>query len=124
MNLSSNVNAFLSIQIQFKILHWQTKGYARHIAFGEIYDQLDELVDEYIEVAMGKWGRFVVDEKLNTIVYKNLSEINMIDFLQEFKGKLYMITNELNQEKDTDLLNLKDEILAKINKLAYLLTLE
>jgi hypothetical protein len=73
---------------------------------------------------MGKWGRFVVDENLNTIVYKNLSEINMIDFLQEFKGKLYMITNELNQEKDTDLLNLKDEILAKINKLAYLLTLE
>jgi hypothetical protein len=94
------------------------------MAFGEIYDQLDELVDEYVEVAMGKWGRFVVDENLNTIVYKNLSEINMIDFLQEFKGKLYMITNELNQEKDTDLLNLKDEILAKINKLAYLLTLE
>lgn len=124
MNLSTNVNAFLSIQIQFKILHWQTKGYARHMAFGEIYDQLDELVDEYVEVAMGKWGRFVVDENLNTIVYKNLSEINMIDFLQEFKGKLYMITNELNQEKDTDLLNLKDEILAKINKLAYLLTLE
>jgi DNA-binding ferritin-like protein len=124
MNLSSNVNAFLSIQIQFKILHWQTKGYARHIAFGEIYDQLDELVDEYIEVAMGKWGRFVVDGKLNTIVYKNLSEINMVEFLQEFKGKLYMLTSELDQEKDTDLLNLKDEILAKINKLAYLLTLE
>ena len=124
MNLSSNVNAFLSIQIQFKILHWQTKGYARHMAFGEIYEQLDELIDEYIEVAMGKWGRFVVDEKLNTIVYKNLSEINMIDFLQEFKGKLYMLTTELNQEKDTDLLNLKDELLAKINKLAYLLTLE
>ncbi len=82
------------------------------------------MVDEYIEVAMGKWGRFVVDEKLNTIVYKNLSEINMVDFLQEFKGKLYMLTTELNQEKDTDLLNLKDEILAKINKLAYLLTLE
>jgi hypothetical protein len=35
-----------------------------------------------------------------------------------------MLTTELNQEKDTDLLNLKDEILAKINKLAYLLTLE
>jgi recombinational DNA repair protein RecR len=73
---------------------------------------------------MGKWGRFVIDEKLNTIVYKNLSEINMVEFLQEFKGKLYMLTSELDQEKDTDLLNLKDEILAKINRLAYLLTLE
>ena len=124
MNLSSNVNAFLSIQIQFKILHWQTKGYARHKAFGKMYDDLGELIDEYVETAMGKWGRFVIDEKLNTIVYKNLSEINMVEFLQEFKGKLYMLTSELDQEKDTDLLNLKDEILAKINRLAYLLTLE
>jgi hypothetical protein len=110
--------------VQFKILHWQTKGYARHIAFGDIYDSLDELVDEYVEVAMGKWGRFNVDNKTNTIVYKNLSEVNMVEFLQDFKGKLYLITTELDQEKDTDLLNLKDEILAKINKLAYLLTLE
>jgi DNA-binding ferritin-like protein len=124
MNLSTNVNAFLSTQIQFKILHWQTKGYARHMAFGDIYDSLGELVDEYVEVAMGKWGRFNVDDKTNTIVYKNLSEVNIVEFLQEFKGKLYMITTELDQEKDTDLLNLKDEILAKINKLAYLLTLE
>lgn len=124
MNLSSNVNAFLAIQIQFKILHWQTKGYARHMAFGDIYDQLDELVDEYVETAMGKWGRFVVDEKNNTISYKNLSEVNMVEFLQEFKGKLYSLTTELDQEKDTDLLNLKDEILGKLNKLAYLLTLE
>lgn len=124
MNLSTSINSFLSTQVQFKILHWQTKGYARHIAFGDIYDSLDELVDEYVEVAMGKWGRFNVDNKTNTIVYKNLSEVNMIEFLQDFKGKLYLITTELDQEKDTDLLNLKDEILAKINKLAYLLTLE
>jgi hypothetical protein len=89
-----------------------------------MYDGLGELIDEYVETAMGKWGRFVIDEKLNTIVYKNLSEINMVEFLQEFKGKLYMLTSELDQEKDTDLLNLKDEILAKINRLAYLLTLE
>jgi DNA-binding ferritin-like protein len=124
MNLSTSINSFLSTQVQFKILHWQTKGYARHIAFGDIYDSLDELVDEYVEVAMGKWGRFNVDNKTNTIVYKNLSEVNMVEFLQDFKGKLYLITTELDQEKDTDLLNLKDEILAKINKLAYLLTLE
>ena len=124
MNLSTSINSFLSTQVQFKILHWQTKGYARHIAFGDIYDSLDELIDEYVEVAMGKWGRFNVDNKTNTIVYKNLSEVNMVEFLQDFKGKLYLITTELDQEKDTDLLNLKDEILAKINKLAYLLTLE
>lgn len=124
MNLSTNIHAFLSAQVQFKILHWQTKGYARHMAFGGIYDQLDELVDEYVETAMGKWGRFILDDKTSTITYKNLSEVNMVEFLQDFKGKLYLLTTELDQEKDTDLLNIKDEILGKINKLAYLLTLE
>ena len=49
MNLSTNVQFLLEAQIQFKILHWQTKGYARHIAFGDIYDSLGELVDEYVE---------------------------------------------------------------------------
>lgn len=124
MNLSIKVNALLQAQIQFKILHWQTKGYARHVAFGGIYEQLDELIDEYVETAMGKWGRFVVDDQTNTITYQNLKEVNVVDFLQDFKSKLWSLTDELDQQKDTDLLNIRDEILGKTNKLAYLLTLD
>jgi DNA-binding ferritin-like protein len=107
-NLSSNVNFFLGLQNQFKILHWQTKGYARHKAFGEIYETLDGLIDEYVEICMGKHGRFALDNSTNTIQMNNLSG---------FSG-------ELSQERDTDLLNLRDEMLGSLNKLAYLLTLE
>jgi DNA-binding ferritin-like protein len=124
MNLSIKVNALLQAQIQFKILHWQTKGYARHMAFGDMYEQLDGLIDEYVETAMGKWGRFVVDGQTNTITYQNLKDVNVVDFLQDFKSKLWSLTDELDQQKDTDLLNLRDEILGKTNKLAYLLTLD
>jgi DNA-binding ferritin-like protein len=124
MNLSTNINALLQAQIQFKILHWQTKGYARHVAFGEMYEELDSLIDEYVETGMGKWGRFVVDDQTNTITYQNLKDVNVVDFLQDFKAKLWALTDDLDQRKDTDLLNLRDEILGKTNKLAYLLTLD
>lgn len=123
-NLSSNVTFFLGIQAQFKILHWQTKGYARHQAFGTTYDALDELIDEYVEIFMGKHGRFTLDDSNKTIQILNLPELNIIDFLQNIKTELIGLSNILSSDKDTDLLNLRDEMLGNINKLAYLLTLE
>jgi DNA-binding ferritin-like protein len=123
-NLSSNVNFFLGLQNQFKILHWQTKGYARHKAFGEIYETLDSLIDEYVEICMGKHGRFILDNSSNTIQMTNLADLNIVEFLQTAKNRLIGFSGELSQERDTDLLNLRDEMLGSLNKLAYLLTLE
>ena len=40
------------------------------------------------------------------------------------KGKLIEMTSQLSSDKDTDLLNLRDEMLGLVNKLSYLLTLE
>jgi DNA-binding ferritin-like protein len=123
-NLSSNVNFFLGLQNQFKILHWQTKGYARHKAFGDTYETLDGLMDDYVEICMGKHGRFTLDGSTSTIQLTNLTDMNIVEFLQSTKNRLIGFTNELSQERDTDLLNLRDEMLGSINKLAYLLTLE
>jgi hypothetical protein len=47
-----------------------------------------------------------------------------VSFLQEIKTYLIDLTNELDTSKDTDLLNIRDEMLGEVNKLAYLLTLE
>jgi DNA-binding ferritin-like protein len=123
-NLSSNINFFLGLQLQFRILHWQTKGYARHKAFGEIYETLDGLVDEFVEICMGKHGRFTLDNSTDTIQMSNLTDLNIVEFLQTAKNRLIGFNNELSKEKDSDLLNLRDEMLGSINKLAYLLTLE
>lgn len=123
-NLDSNINFFFQTQLQLKVLHWQTKGYARHQAFGEAYESLDGLIDQFVEVCMGKHGRFVLQEENKTIQVENLPEVNIVDFLQNIKSKLVSISKELSSEADTDLLNIRDEMLATINKLAYLLTLE
>jgi hypothetical protein len=33
----------VQIQLQFKFLHWQTFGYAKHKSYGKIYDNLGDL---------------------------------------------------------------------------------
>ena len=123
MELNILVNLLLRVHAQFRICHWQTKSHARHLAFGGIYDSLDDLIDKFVEVSMGKYGRFELSEDEKSIKIENLSELDLNGLIKDFKSVLLKLTDTLN-EKDTDLLNIKDEMLAEINKLAYLLTLE
>jgi len=124
MNLSSKVNFLLGLQIQLKINHWQTKGVARHEAFGKVYDGLTGLIDEFVEVAMGKYGRFILDEETKTIELVNLSDVNPTDMIKVCTEALIEFSQDLDDRVDTDLLNLRDEMLGLLNKLLYLLTLE
>lgn len=123
MNLNTNVNFFLGLQVQLKINHWQTKGIARHEAFGKTYDDLQDLVDTYVEEAMGKYGRFVLDDETKTITMSNLSELDLKSFISTVRDALVQMTEQVDPT-DTNLLNIRDEMLGLINKLAYLLTLE
>ena len=123
MNINSNVNFLLGLQLQMKINHWQTKGYARHNAFGGFYDSLSDLIDTFIESAMGKYGRFTLDEETKTIQLSNLSELDMKGMISTVRDALVQMSEQLDPS-DTDLLNIRDEILGELNKLSYLLTLE
>jgi DNA-binding ferritin-like protein len=114
---------FISLQEQFRILHWQTKSYARHNAFGGIYSDLDDLIDEFMEVYMGKYGR-VEFEGEGTIILKNTKDLELNTFIKENLEFLKSLNEELNPSNDSDLLNVRDEIMSKINKLRYLLSLK
>lgn len=123
MKLGSNVNFFLSLQSQIRVCHWQTKGHARHTAFGELYEALDPLIDEYVEQYMGKYGRFILDEETGTYNIKNLKELDVKAFCKTVAEALVQFSAELD-ESDTNLLNIRDEMLGLIYKTAYLLTQE
>ena len=73
---------------------------------------------------MGKFGRFTLDESNRNIEIYNLLDIDIVKYIQKIKQFLIDLGKELSPESDTDLLNIKDEMLAEVNKLAYLLTLE
>jgi DNA-binding ferritin-like protein len=123
MNLGSNVNFLLGLQNQMKICHWQTKGIARHESFGNFYDDLTPLIDDFVEQSMGKYGRFTLEDETKIIQLSNLSEIDIKGLVNTTRQALVQLTEQLDSS-DTDLLNLRDEILGKVNKYAYLFTME
>ena len=104
-------------------MHWQTKGYARHKALDDTLGDLQGLVDQFVEEAMGKYGRFKLDDSTKSIQLYNLSELDIRSFCNSTIEALHQY-NEQFEENDTNLLNLRDEILGLFNKLLYLLTLE
>jgi hypothetical protein len=121
MNLGSNINFFLSLQNQLRVCHWQTKSHSRHTAFGDLYSGLDSLIDDYVEQYMGKYGRFVLDDQTSTYKLQNLKDIDVKSFCKNVAEALVQFSGELD-ESDTNLLNIRDEMLGLIYKTAYLLT--
>ncbi len=104
-----------------RIYHWQTKSFAEHSAFGDAYSNLDELIDEFMEVYIGKNERPVAKDKFN-ISLMNISE-NKVSVINAFIDVLTQDLPQALDERDTDLLNIRDEMLGLLNKLKYLLTL-
>ena len=114
----------IKLQNQLRILHWQTLSYAAHKALGETYDSLDDLIDELVEIHQGKYGRINFETPI-TLDLVNQDEIDLEDVLTQLNEYLTGTFNEMHDPvKDTDCLNIRDEILAAINKLRYLLTLK
>jgi hypothetical protein len=113
----------VQIQLQFKFLHWQTFGDAKHKAYGDIYDSLGDIIDKFVEAMMGKYGRVEFDPEFS-IMFQDIKSMNIQNFLDGITEFLVGMTDQLDTKYYTDLLNLRDEMLAEINKLKYLLTLK
>lgn len=113
----------VQVQTQFKFMHWQTTGDAKHRAYGEIYDTLGGFIDSFTESMMGKYGRPEFEPEFS-LMFQDLSSLSLQNFLDGITEFLVSFTEQLDPKYDTDLLNLRDEMLVAINKLKYLLTLK
>ena len=109
----------IQMEQQLRIFHWQTKSHARHKAFGKTYAALGDLIDSFVEVYMGKYGRVKVS---GPIELKNIdNDVDLV--IEEYVEFLVSITEQMDAA-DSDLLNIRDEILGLMNRLRYLLTLK
>jgi hypothetical protein len=114
------VDTMLYIRGQIKLYHWQTHSFARHTATDELVKSLDENIDKFIEVYMGKYGRPRVGA---TIPIRNFSEQDGKRFVEKQVRYLTVVLPRKISPTDTDLLNIRDEILADINQTLFLFTL-
>jgi DNA-binding ferritin-like protein len=116
---------FLYMLNTIKLYHWKTRSYATHKATDELYSKLGENMDKFVEVLLGK-----TEVRTNLIRKKSipLKDIRSHDeFKREIQGyKKYLV--DLNERPgmqtmtNTDLYNIRDEILGDLNQFLYLFT--
>jgi len=113
----------MTLRDQVKIYHWQTMNHSRHKATDDLVDKLDDNIDKFTEVYMGKYGRPKFGGRTSVIKIRNFHDTEAPALL---KSAIDWLTHKLPKHlksTDTDLLNIRDEILADLNQTLYLFTL-
>ena len=118
-NLNKLVMNLLNHQVILKLFHFQTNAYGAHKASDEYLEKYAILMDKFLEVAQGIYGRVTV--KKYTLSGSSHTDTNIGTHLNGF---VILLTNRIDDilNNHTDLLNIRDEIISNIEQLKYLLT--
>lgn len=120
---ADQIHFFLNLRNEIKLYHWQTKVYARHIATDQILEKLDKNIDSFVEIYIGKYGRPRMTGKNSVLTLRNLSEAGAKRLISSAIKHLQGSLTKSLKEYDTDLLNLRDEMIGDLNQLLYLFSL-
>lgn len=116
------VRVFIEMLNVLKLYHWKTRSYSVHKATDELYEKLNENIDSFVEVLLGKNA-----ERINMIN----TRIQLIDpeskksfkyRIYEYRAFLVDLNRYLDPVKDSDLISIRDDILSDINQFLYLMT--
>jgi hypothetical protein len=122
---ASDIHFFLHLRDQIKLYHWQTRVYARHKATDKALEDLERIIDSYIEIYIGKYGRKRLVGADAKITLNNLTEVGATRFINSaIRHCQSVLVKGLSKVHDTDLLNLRDELVGALNQLLYLFTLK
>ena len=119
---SETILLMLTLRNQIKLYHWQTMSFARHKGTDELVEKLDGNIDKFVEVYMGKRGRPKVGHNASLKI-RDYHDKEAPKLLQEAISWLTHDLPKLLKKGDTDLLNIRDEIVADLNQALYLFTL-
>jgi DNA-binding ferritin-like protein len=125
------VPTFLHMLNTVKLYHWRTTSYATHKATDDLYGSLNSKLDEFVEVMLGKGeiaggakrGNLLTVPNVKLTAFSNNEAFKkQIEYYKKF---LLALSNDktFNVLANTDLLAIRDEILALFNQFLYLLTL-
>ncbi len=115
------ITPLLTLHNTLRVHHWQTKSYAEHKALGKAYTALDPLIDQFVEVYFGKYGNINAKENFKLSI-ENYSSGSCMDVIDEASKYLENLGNSLD-ETDSELLNIRDEMLSVLQQTKYLLRL-
>lgn len=104
--------------LQLRILHWNTTEYSQHMATGSIYDDLDDVMDKFVETYQGYYPRVKFCDCLSI---RNIEDLVTEEWIISLDQDIESLRSMCPQ---TDLQNILDEIRGLFGKLKYLFTLK
>tara|TARA_A100001015_G_scaffold274727_1_gene331347 strand:+ start:2356 stop:2718 length:363 start_codon:yes stop_codon:yes gene_type:complete len=116
------VKPMMEFRGQIKLYHWKTSSFARHKGTDKFLEKYDKLFDEFVEVMSGYRNEKIHDTF--SVTYKKLTDATAEAYVIKFRDWVCHKLPTFLFEHETDLLNLKDEILANTNRLLYLMRLK
>lgn len=125
---SKITSTFLCILNTIKLYHWNTDHYATHKATDQLYTDLNAKIDTFVETMLGKEDVPSRNKDLNIRSLQLNTFKSNKDFRKEteaYKTFLIGLSDEksFNTPQNSDLMNMRDDILSSLNQFLYLLTL-
>ena len=119
MKLEDFILLIKSSEVNAQIYHWSTDSFAAHKALEGYYEAIRSLIDEFVEVAQGKFGM----KYQFTGQQLNITELSLSTYFNELSHQATIMVDYLMKDYK-DIENIGLEIVAEINKLRYLLSLQ
>ena len=121
---AENIHFLLTLRNQLKLYHWQTKSYARHKAVDKILGELDTHIDSFVEIYIGKYGRPKLTAAQATVKLHNLTDAGATSLCKSAVTYLQKQLVKGLTAADSDLINIRDEMMGEMHQLLYLFTLK
>jgi DNA-binding ferritin-like protein len=117
----------LQNMIQTKLLHWQSALYGQHKALDKLFNNIIKIGDTLAESLMGKYGKPVLSDehlKVKLMNFENPKDGDLSGFMDHLH-KCYAVDCKalLDENTDTELLNIIEELVAAIDRTKYLISL-
>ena len=95
------------------ILHLSTQSYAAHKALQNYYENIGDLVDDFVEAFQGKYGLLTN--------YKNVFQLpeDAVAYMMYLRDEVMRLRSNVNFPKDSELQNIVDEIAQLIDSTLY-----
>ena len=116
------VKVFFELLNMVKLYHWKTHSFAQHKATDELYERLNENIDKFIEVLLGKDSSRIKMLERQIDLMDPTGSTEFKQHIYEHREFLVNMNDTFDKTRDTDLLSIRDDILGDVNQFLYLMT--
>jgi len=110
MKLENTVEKMLEMLMYIKIYHWKTSSYATHKATDKLYALLNEHMDKFVEIYLGKQSKDV--PLVANFSAKFLNE-------KKFISKQNHLFDIWKMHMDEDLISVRDDLVGDLNNFLF-----